>query len=95
MRQGEAEEVIHTFQEEQGTSLVAVNAIEEFMEALSGVTEPEEKRRIRENYRRYREMDKQRRQALRDRYRRMTPEQRQRQRDHLRERPPQRPRDHR
>ncbi len=46
MRQGEAEEVIHTFQEEQGTSLVAVNAIEEFMEALSGVTEPEEKRRI-------------------------------------------------
>jgi len=46
LRQGEAQQVVKTFQEEQGMRLVAVNAVEEFMEALFGVTEPEQKRRI-------------------------------------------------
>jgi GMP synthase (glutamine-hydrolysing) len=46
LRQGEAEQVIRTFEREQGMRPVAVHAIEEYMEALAGVTEPEEKRRI-------------------------------------------------
>lgn len=46
LRKGEAQQVLRTFQEEQDMRLVAVNGVEEFMEALSGVTEPEEKRRI-------------------------------------------------
>jgi GMP synthase (glutamine-hydrolysing) len=46
LRQGEAEQVLRTFQKEQGMQLVAINAVEEFMEALSGVLDPEEKRRI-------------------------------------------------
>ena len=46
MRQGEALQVIETFKDQQGIQLVAVNAVEEFMEALAGVTEPERKRRI-------------------------------------------------
>ncbi len=46
LRQGEAAQVVETFRREQGMHLIAVNAIEEYMEALSGVTEPEEKRRI-------------------------------------------------
>ena len=46
LRQGEARQVVETFEREQGMRLVAVNAIEEYLEALQGVTDPEEKRRI-------------------------------------------------
>ncbi len=46
LRQGEALQVIKTFQSEQGMKLVAVNAVEEVMEALAGATDPEQKRRI-------------------------------------------------
>ncbi|HIP69926.1 MAG TPA: glutamine-hydrolyzing GMP synthase [Anaerolineae bacterium] len=46
LRQGEALQVVETFEREQGMRLVAVNAIEEYLEALQGVTDPEEKRRI-------------------------------------------------
>ena len=53
----------------------------------------DEQRRIRDNYHRYRQMNQDRRQQLRDRYRRMTPEQRQRLRDRLQKRPRTRPRD--
>jgi len=46
LRQGEAAQVVETFQREQGMTLVAVNAIEEYLEALAGVTDPEQKRRV-------------------------------------------------
>ena len=46
LRQGEALQVIETFEKEQGMNLVAVHAVEEFLDALAGVTEPERKRRI-------------------------------------------------
>ena len=46
LRQGEPEQVMRTFEQEQGMHLVAVHAVEEYLDALSGVTEPEEKRRI-------------------------------------------------
>lgn len=46
LRRGEAVEVVHTFEKERGMKLVAVNAVEEFLEALQGVTDPEQKRRI-------------------------------------------------
>lgn len=46
LRQGEAAQVVETFEREQGMHLVAVNAVEEYLEALAGVTEPEKKRRI-------------------------------------------------
>ena len=46
LRQNEALQVIRTFRQEQGMRLVAVNAVEEFMEALAGVTEPERKRTV-------------------------------------------------
>lgn len=51
LRKGEAEQVIETFQREQGIKLIAVNAAEEFLEVLQGVTDPEEKRqRIGEKF---------------------------------------------
>jgi GMP synthase (glutamine-hydrolysing) len=46
LRQGEATQVVDTFRLEQGMRLIAVNAVEEYMEALAGVVEPEGKRRI-------------------------------------------------
>lgn len=46
LRQGEALQVIETFQREQGMKLIAVHAVEEYLEALDGVTDPEQKRRI-------------------------------------------------
>lgn len=46
LRQGEAQQVIQTFQREQGMRLIAINAVEEYLEALEGVTDPEQKRRI-------------------------------------------------
>ena len=46
LRQGEADQVVRVFRHEQGMNLVAVNAIETFLSALHGVTEPEAKRKI-------------------------------------------------
>lgn len=46
LRKGEGEQVIETFQREQGIKLIALNASEEFLEALRGVTDPEQKRKI-------------------------------------------------
>lgn len=46
LRQGEAAQVVETFDREQGMKLIAVNAVEEYMEALDGVVDPEAKRRI-------------------------------------------------
>ncbi len=46
LRQDEAWQVVETFEQEQKMHLVAVNAIEEYLEALDGVTQPERKRRI-------------------------------------------------
>ncbi len=45
LRQGEPEQVVDTFRDREGVRLIAVNAVSEFLEALSGVTDPEEKRR--------------------------------------------------
>jgi GMP synthase (glutamine-hydrolysing) len=46
LRQGEATEVIKTFQSVLGMELVTVDAVEEFMAALKGITNPEEKRQV-------------------------------------------------
>ncbi|MFL5805969.1 MAG: glutamine-hydrolyzing GMP synthase, partial [Roseiflexaceae bacterium] len=46
LRQGEAEQVVATFQEHLHIPLVAVNAAEEFLSALDGVADPEQKRKI-------------------------------------------------
>ena len=46
MRKGEPEQVVETFERTHGMRLVAVNAVEEFLGALEGVTDPEHKRRI-------------------------------------------------
>lgn len=45
LRLGEADDVIRVFREKQEMSLIAVNAVELFLDALSGVTEPEAKRK--------------------------------------------------
>ena len=45
LRQGEPEQVVRTFQG-RGMRLTAVDATEEFLDALSGVTDPEQKRHI-------------------------------------------------
>jgi GMP synthase (glutamine-hydrolysing) len=46
LRQGEPEQVIQTCREALGMRLIAVNAIEDFLTALDGVTDPEAKRAI-------------------------------------------------
>lgn len=46
MRQNEPEQVIDTFEKQMHARLVAIDATEEFLAALSGVTDPEEKRII-------------------------------------------------
>jgi GMP synthase (glutamine-hydrolysing) len=46
LRKGEAEQVVETFRETLGVKLYPVNAVEEFMDALAGITEPEQKRKI-------------------------------------------------
>jgi len=46
LRENESEQVITTFQKNLGVQLSAINAVEDFMHALAGVTEPETKRRI-------------------------------------------------
>ena len=45
LRAGEAEQVITTFKEKLGLKIVAIHAVEEFMAALDGITNPEEKRK--------------------------------------------------
>ena len=45
LRQGEAAQVVETFQRHMGMRLVAVNAVEEFLADLAGVTDPETKRK--------------------------------------------------
>jgi GMP synthase (glutamine-hydrolysing) len=45
MRQNEPEQVVQTFEKEMHAHLIAVDATEEFLTALAGVTDPEEKRR--------------------------------------------------
>ena len=46
LRQDEAAQVLRVFREERGMRLIAVNAAEEFLQALSGISEPEAKRKI-------------------------------------------------
>jgi GMP synthase (glutamine-hydrolysing) len=46
MRKDESVQVINTFQKGLGIELIAVNAVNRFLNGLKGVTEPEEKRRI-------------------------------------------------
>jgi GMP synthase (glutamine-hydrolysing) len=45
LRRGEPEQVVRTFRDGLGTQLVAVDATEDFLTALDGVTDPEQKRR--------------------------------------------------
>jgi GMP synthase (glutamine-hydrolysing) len=45
LRKGEAEEVFHLFRKHHHLNLVYVDATHEFLQALQGVTDPEEKRR--------------------------------------------------
>jgi GMP synthase (glutamine-hydrolysing) len=45
LRRGEAEQVVETFQRHMGMQLIAVNAAEEFLSDLAGVTDPEKKRK--------------------------------------------------
>ena len=45
LRRGEAEQVVEVFRQQQGMKLIAVNAVEQFLTALAGVTEPEAKRK--------------------------------------------------
>lgn len=46
LRKDEPEQVMQVFQREQGMNLIAVNAVETFLAALEGITEPEQKRKI-------------------------------------------------
>ena len=46
LRKDEPQQVIKTFKDHLGVKLFAINAVEEFIEALKGVTDPEQKRRI-------------------------------------------------
>jgi GMP synthase (glutamine-hydrolysing) len=46
LRQGEPEQVVHTFEQERGMRLMAVDAVAEYLAALAGVTDPEVKRQI-------------------------------------------------
>ena len=46
LRQGESAQVMQVFQHTLGAELVAVDATDEFIGALNGVSEPEQKRRI-------------------------------------------------
>jgi GMP synthase (glutamine-hydrolysing) len=46
LRKNEPEQVVQVFREEQGMNLIAVNAIETFLTALDGITEPEQKRKV-------------------------------------------------
>ena len=46
LRKNEIEQVIQTFRDNQGVQLFVENSVEEFMDALHGVLEPEQKRKI-------------------------------------------------
>jgi GMP synthase (glutamine-hydrolysing) len=46
LRQGEAAQVRSALRENLGVELITVNAVEQFLSALKGVSEPEQKRRI-------------------------------------------------
>ena len=46
MRRGEPEQVVRTFRDRLGARLVPVDATEDFLGALEGVSDPEEKRRV-------------------------------------------------
>jgi GMP synthase (glutamine-hydrolysing) len=46
LRMGEAAQVVKVFRATMGTELVAVDAVDEFMRALHGISDPEQKRRI-------------------------------------------------
>lgn len=46
MRQNESEQVVQTFEKEMHARLIAVDATEDFLSALAGVTDPEAKRKI-------------------------------------------------
>jgi GMP synthase (glutamine-hydrolysing) len=46
LRLNEAEQVVHTFRDTLGIPLIAVDASEEFLQALAGVSDPEQKRKI-------------------------------------------------
>ncbi|MCK6624832.1 MAG: glutamine-hydrolyzing GMP synthase [Anaerolineae bacterium] len=46
LRQNEPEQVVQTFQQQMHAHLVAVDATEDFLSALAGVTDPEAKRKI-------------------------------------------------
>ena len=46
LRTGEALGIVQAFEQEQGIRLIAVHAIEEYLDALNGVSDPEQKRRI-------------------------------------------------
>lgn len=46
LRKGEAEQVASTFREQFGMNLVVVDARQRFLDALAGVVDPEEKRKI-------------------------------------------------
>jgi GMP synthase (glutamine-hydrolysing) len=46
LRQGEVHQVISAFDQQLGIELLAVDAVAEFLAALEGVTNPEEKRRV-------------------------------------------------
>jgi GMP synthase (glutamine-hydrolysing) len=46
LRKDEPQQVVETFQKHLGIRLITVNAIEEFLSALDGVIDPEEKRKI-------------------------------------------------
>jgi GMP synthase (glutamine-hydrolysing) len=46
LRLGEAARVVKIFQTTMGAELIAVDAVDEFMRALQGVSDPEQKRRI-------------------------------------------------
>ncbi|GIV97701.1 MAG: GMP synthase [glutamine-hydrolyzing] [Herpetosiphonaceae bacterium] len=46
LRRGEAAQVVETFQQHLNIELIAVDAADEFLSALAGVVDPEQKRRI-------------------------------------------------
>ena len=46
LRKGESNEVMRTFSNHLGVNVIAVNAEQRFLSALSGISDPEEKRRI-------------------------------------------------
>ena len=46
LRKGESEQVIKVFKNELGVNLIYVDAVDRFLDALAGVEDPEEKRKI-------------------------------------------------